>query len=389
MKISVIGMGYVGLSNAILLAVKHSVICHDSNLSKLDSINKKVSPIKDALINSYLKNKPLKLSTSIDVNEETIKSSFIIISTPTNYDPLKNTFDTSSIDSILLKLNKLKCNASIIIKSTLPIGYTDNANKKFKNLKIYFSPEFLREGKALYDNLYPSRIIIGNTDKYSKRFLSILKSSSLNKDVKTFTMTSSEAESVKLFANSYLAMRVAYFNELDSFASCHHLDSKQLIDGICADPRIGDGYNNPSFGFGGYCLPKDTLQLSSSFNNVPNAIIKSLKKSNQLRKKHVVDDILKSRVKRIGIYLLSMKKDSDNFRESSIIDVIKLLKKNGKTIYIYEPLLGKKKNIFGCTVINDFNSFLNKTGLIVTNRLCEELRKVRNKVYTRDIYGEN
>ena len=389
MKISVIGMGYVGLSNAILLAVKHSVICHDNNLSKLDSINKKVSPIKDALINSYLKNKPLKLSTSIDVNEETIKSSFIIISTPTNYDPLKNTFDTSSIDSILLKLNKLKCNASIIIKSTLPIGYTDNANQKFKNLKIYFSPEFLREGKALYDNLYPSRIIIGNTDKYSKRFLSILKSSSLNKDVKTFTMTSSEAESVKLFANSYLAMRVAYFNELDSFASCHHLDSKQLIDGICADPRIGDGYNNPSFGFGGYCLPKDTLQLSSSFNNVPNAIIKSLKKSNQLRKKHVVDDILKSRVKRIGIYLLSMKKDSDNFRESSIIDVIKLLKKNGKTIYIYEPLLGKKKNIFGCTVINDFNSFLNKTGLIVTNRLCEELRKVRNKVYTRDIYGEN
>ena len=389
MKISVIGMGYVGLSNAILLAVKHSVICHDSNLSKLDSINKKVSPIKDALINSYLKNKPLKLSTSIDVNEETIKSSFIIISTPTNYDPLKNTFDTSSIDSILLKLNKLKCNASIIIKSTLPIGYTDSANQKFKNLKIYFSPEFLREGKALYDNLYPSRIIIGNTDKYSKRFLSILKSSSLNKDVKTFTMTSSEAESVKLFANSYLAMRVAYFNELDSFASCHHLDSKQLIDGICADPRIGDGYNNPSFGFGGYCLPKDTLQLSSSFNNVPNAIIKSLKKSNQLRKKHIVDDILKSRVKRIGIYLLSMKKDSDNFRESSIIDVIKLLKKNGKTIYIYEPLLGKKKNIFGCTVINDFNSFLNKTGLIVTNRLCKELRKVRNKVYTRDIYGEN
>jgi UDPglucose 6-dehydrogenase len=184
-------------------------------------------------------------------------------------------------------------------------------------------------------------------------------------------------------------MRVAYFNELDSFASCHHLDSKQLIDGICADPRIGDGYNNPSFGFGGYCLPKDTLQLSSSFNNVPNAIIKSLKKSNQLRKKHVVDDILKSRVKHIGIYLLSMKKDSDNFRESSIIDVIKLLKKNGKTIYIYEPLLGKKKNIFGCTVINDFNSFLNKTGLIVTNRLCKELRKVRNKVYTRDIYGEN
>ena len=389
MKISVIGMGYVGLSNAILLAAKHSVICHDNDSSKLDLIDKKVSPIKDSLINNYLKNESLKLSTSIDVNQETIKSNYIIISTPTNYEPTKNTFDTSSIDSILLKLNKLKCNASIIIKSTLPIGYTDSANQKFKKLRIYFSPEFLREGKALYDNLYPSRIIVGNTDKYSKRFLSILKNSSLNKDVKTFTMTSSEAESVKLFANSYLAMRVAYFNELDSFASCHHLDSKQLIDGICADPRIGDGYNNPSFGFGGYCLPKDTLQLSSSFNNVPNAIIKSLKKSNQLRKKHVVDDILKSRVKRIGIYLLSMKKDSDNFRESSIIDVIKLLKKNGKTIYIYEPLLGKKKNIFGCTVINDFNSFLNKTGLIVTNRLCKELRKVRNKVYTRDIYGEN
>ena len=389
MKISVIGMGYVGLSNAILLAVKHTVICHDNNPSKLELINKKVSPIKDSLIKSYLKNKPLKLSTSIDVNEETAKSNFIIISTPTNYDPLKNTFDTSSIDSILLKLNKLKCNAPIIIKSTLPIGYTDNANQKYKNLKIFFSPEFLREGKALYDNLYPSRIIIGNTDKYSKRFLSILKNSSLNKFVKTFTMTSREAESVKLFANSYLAMRVAYFNELDSFALSQNIDSKQLIDGICADPRIGDGYNNPSFGFGGYCLPKDTLQLSSNFNNVPNAIVKSLKKSNQLRKRYIVDDILKSKATHIGIYLLVMKKDSDNFRESSIIDVIKLLKKNGKTIYIYEPLLGKKKNIFGCTVVNDFNSFLAKTSLIVTNRRCKELSKVQNKVYTRDIYGEN
>ena len=389
MKISVIGMGYVGLSNAILLAAKHSVICHDNDSSKLDLIDKKVSPIKDSLINNYLKNKSLKLSTSIDVNQETIKSNYIIISTPTNYEPTKNTFDTSSIDSILLKLNKLKCNASIIIKSTLPIGYTDSANQKFKKLRIYFSPEFLREGKALYDNLYPSRIIVGNTDKYSKRFLSILKNSSLNKDVKTFTMTSSEAESVKLFANSYLAMRVAYFNELDSFALNQDLNSKQLIDGVCADPRIGDGYNNPSFGFGGYCLPKDTLQLSSSFSNVPNAIVKSLKKSNQLRKRYIVDDILKSKAKRIGIYLLAMKKDSDNFRESSIIDVIKLLKKNGKTIYIYEPLLNKKKNIFGCTVINNFNTFLSKTNLIVTNRHCKELSKVQNKVYTRDIYGEN
>jgi UDPglucose 6-dehydrogenase len=389
MKISVIGMGYVGLSNAILLAAKHSVICHDNDSSKLDLIDKKVSPIKDSLINNYLKNKSLKLSTSIDINQETIKSNYIIISTPTNYEPTKNTFDTSSIDSILLKLNKLKCNASIIIKSTLPIGYTDSANQKFKKLRIYFSPEFLREGKALYDNLYPSRIIVGNTDKYSKRFLSILKNSSLNKDVKTFTMTSSEAESVKLFANSYLAMRVAYFNELDSFALNQDLNSKQLIDGVCADPRIGDGYNNPSFGFGGYCLPKDTLQLSSSFSNVPNAIVKSLKKSNQLRKSIIVEDILKSKAKHIGIYLLAMKKNSDNFRESSIIDVIKLLKKNGKTIYIYEPLLNKKKNIFGCTVINNFNTFLSKTNLIVTNRHCKELSKVQNKVYTRDIYGEN
>jgi UDPglucose 6-dehydrogenase len=389
MKVSVIGMGYVGLSNAILLAAKHSVICHDNDPSKLDLIDKKISPIKDSLIKRYLKNKRLKLSTSTNINFETAKSDFVIISTPTNYDSSKNTFDTSSIDSILLKLNKLKCNASIIIKSTLPIGYTDNANLKFKNLRIYFSPEFLREGKALYDNLHPSRIIIGNTDKYSKRFLSILKGSALKKNVKTFTMSSSEAESVKLFANSYLAMRVSYFNELDSYALTKKMDSKRLIDGICSDPRIGEGYNNPSFGFGGYCLPKDTLQLNSSFADIPNAVIKSLKISNRLRKKYIVQDILKTKAKCIGIHLLAMKKDSDNFRESSIIDIIKLLKKNGKVIYIYDPLLGSRKTIFGCAIEHDFECFLSKVNLIVTNRPSKDLYKVLHKVYTRDIYGEN
>ncbi len=389
MKISVIGMGYVGLSNAVLLSQKHTVICHDNNPKKLDLINKKISPIKDSLIQSYLKKKSLKLSISIDINEQTTKSDFIIISTPTNYDPKQDSFDTSSIDEILKKLNQLKTNASIILKSTLPIGYTTSVNKKYKKLKIYFSPEFLREGNALYDNLYPSRIIIGNKDNYSQRFVSLLKKASLKKDVQIFMMSSCEAESVKLFSNSYLAMRVAYFNELDSFAVSNKMNTKDLIDGVCSDSRIGKGYNNPSFGFGGYCLPKDTLQLSSSFADIPNAIVKSLNKSNQLRKKYIVQDILKFRVKYIGIYLLAMKKDSDNFRESSIIDIIKLLKKNGKVIYIHEPLLGIQKSIFGCTVVNDFDSFVSKTNLIITNRPSKELNKVQNRVYTRDIYGEN
>ena len=389
MKVSIIGMGYVGLSNAVLLSLKNNVVCHDIDTSKLDCINKRISPIKDSLISSYFKNKKLRLTTSEYINKEMSNSDFIIISTPTDFDAQKKTFNTSSIDVILKKLNSLKSTAYIIIKSTLPIGYTKKVNSLYKKLKIYFSPEFLREGKALYDNLYPSRIIVGGKDKGAKQFANLLKNSSLKKNIKTLFMNSSEAESVKLFSNSYLAARISFFNELDSFSMSNNFGSKQIIDGICSDPRIGDGYNNPSFGYGGYCLPKDTKQLEASFDSIPNSMIKSLNKSNQLRKKCIVDDLLKTKVKNIGIYQLAMKKGSDNFRHSSIIDIIKLLKNKGKNIYIHEPLITNQSKIYGCTLINDFDLFVKKVNLIVTNRLSSRLKKVSKRIYTRDIYGEN
>ena len=389
MKISVLGMGYVGLSNAAMLSTKHEVICHDIDESKLESIEKRRSPIKDKLISEFFKNKKLKLKTSVKINSEISKSDFIIISTPTNFQTSTNMFDTNSIDKILRKLSMMKSTSVIIIKSTLPVGYTAQVNNRFKNLKIYFSPEFLREGRALYDNLFPSRIIIGNKDKYSLKFVNIIKSVVRKRNIKTVYMPSTEAESVKLFSNSYLASRVAFFNELDSYCLGNKLDPKSIIMGVSSDPRIGEGYNNPSFGFGGYCLPKDTKQLHSNFGQIPNALVKSLTLSNLQRKQFIVSDILKHKEKNIGIYMLAMKKDSDNFRESSIIDIIKLLKKNGRNIFIHEPLIKDKKSIFGCPIINNFDLFIKKTKLIVTNRASKKLNKVSNKVYTRDIFGEN
>ena len=389
MRISIIGAGYVGLSNAVLLSTKYDVICYDIDKAKVDLINDKKSPIKDKLISQYLRTKKISLKATSQLDLSIFKSKIIIISTPTNFDNKKNKFDTSSIDQILKKLSSKKVQSTIVIKSTVSIGYTESVCKKYKKLKIYFSPEFLREGKALEDNLYPSRIIIGGNDKYSREFIQTIKSVALKKNIKTLYMSNSEAESVKLFSNTYLATRVSFFNELDSFCLEKKLDSKSIIDGLSSDSRIGDIYNNPSFGFGGYCLPKDTKQLRSSFGNIPNALIKSLGNSNRLRKKHIVNDILKLKYRNIGIYLLAMKKDSDNFRESSIIDIIKLLRKSSKNIFIYEPLLNEKKTIFGCNVLNDFEKFLKKSDIIITNRYSHKLNKVSNKVYTRDIYGEN
>ncbi|MEC8077795.1 MAG: nucleotide sugar dehydrogenase [Pseudomonadota bacterium] len=389
MKISVLGMGYVGLSNAIMLSVKHEVICHDIDQSKLESIKRRTSPIKDKLISEFFKNKKLKLKTSIKINCEISQSDFIIISTPTNFETSTNMFDTNSIDKILKKLSIMKSSSIIIIKSTLPVGYTAHVNNRFKNLKIYFSPEFLREGRALYDNLFPSRIIIGNKDKYSMKFVTIIRSVLQKRNIKTIYMSSTEAESVKLFSNSYLAARVAFFNELDSYCLGNNLDPKSIIVGVSSDPRIGEDYNNPSFGFGGYCLPKDTKQLHSSFGQIPDALIKSLTLSNLQRKQFIVSDILKHKAKNIGIYMLAMKKDSDNFRESSIIDIIRQLKKNGRNVFIHEPLIKDKKSIFGCPIVNNFDLFIKKTKLIVTNRASKKLNKVSNKVYTRDIFGEN
>ncbi len=389
MKITVIGMGYVGLSNALLLGQKHSIVCNDIDKSKLESLDKRISPIKDPLISKYLKNKNLKLTTSNKIDYSIANSDYIIISTPTNYNIKKNSFDTSSIDQTLKKLHNLKSNSCIVIKSTIPIGYVERLNKKYKKLRIYFSPEFLREGHALYDNLHPSRIVIGKKDSFSKNFVNMFKKCCIKKKIETLFMSSTEAECVKLFANNYLATRVAFFNELDSFAIKNDIDSKAIIDGLSLDPRIGAGYNNPSFGYGGYCLPKDTKQLSYSLQTIPSALIKSLTSANNLRKKLIIEDILKFNVKNIGIFELAMKKNSDNFRESSIIDIIKQLKKHGKSIYIYEPLISDKETIFGSKIINNFKLFEKKVSLIVTNRFSNKLKNSSRKIYTRDIYGEN
>ena len=390
MNISVIGMGYVGLSNATLLSTKYNVVCHDIDKSKLKLINDRISPVKDTYISNYFNNKKLKLKTVDKIDESLLDANYILLCTPTNYDPKSNSFDTVSIDKILKKLNSSKCSSIIIIKSTVPIGFTEKCNKKYKNLKIYFSPEFLREGKALFDNLYPSRIIIGSEDSYSRKYLSMIKMCCLKKNIKTLFMSSTEAETVKLFANNYLATRVAFFNELDSYSIHHNLNTKSVIDGISSDPRIGTHYNNPSFGFGGYCLPKDTKQLISSFKDIKSALIPSLNNSNNLRKKYIISDILKQNIKNIGIYKLSMKKGSDNYRESSIIDIIRSLKKLDKNLYIYDPLLVNKNEIFGCKIINNFDLFVNKVSLIVANRVSSELSKVTTtRIYTRDVYGEN
>ena len=389
MKISVIGMGYVGLSNATMLSTKYSVNCCDIDKSKLEAIENRRSPIKDNLISEYFQKKKLKLKISFDITSDISQSDFIIISTPTNFHPSTNMFDTKSIDKILKKLSSMNTSSIIIIKSTLPVGYTEQMNKKFEDLKIYFSPEFLREGRALYDNLHPTRIIIGNKDKNSIKFVKIIKDVSRKKNIKTIYMTSKEAESVKLFSNSYLATRVAFFNELDSYCLGNGLDTKSIIEGISSDPRIGEGYNNPSFGYGGYCLPKDTKQLNSNFGKIPNALIKSITSSNLRRKQFIVSDILKHKVKNIGIYKLAMKKDSDNFRESSIIDIIRMLKKNGRNVFIHEPLIKDKKSLFGCPLVNNLDLFIKNIKLIVTNRFSKKLNKFSVKVYTRDIFGEN
>ena len=389
MKICVIGMGYVGISNAILLAQKHHVICIDIDAKKLNLIQNKISPIKDSLVSSYLKKKKLNIEVSNVIDSRLSSCKFIIISTPTNFDASKKSFDISSINKIIEKVDKLKIKASIVIKSTIPIGYVSKLNNKYKNLNIYFSPEFLREGHSLHDNLYPSRIIIGDKDKNSMMFAKTMKQCAKGKNIKTIFMKSIEAESVKLFANSYLATRISFFNELDNFSISNKLNSKILIDGVCSDPRISHGYNNPSFGFGGYCLPKDSSQLKHSFKNIPNPLIASIGNSNYSRKKIITEDILSLKTKRIGVYRIIMKKNSDNFRESSIIDIIKMLKRKNKEIYIYEPLIKNKNSLMGCKIINDLLDFKNKSDLIISNRMSIKLKDVLHKVYTRDVFGEN
>ena len=384
MKIAIVGCGYVGLSLATLLSQKYDVIALDIIPEKVEMINKRISPIDDEYIKKFFKDKDLKLKATTNY-EEVKDAKYIIICTPTNYDEEKHVFNTSSIENVIKEIKVLNCEATVIIKSTIPVGFTNYIKSKYKIEKIIFSPEFLREGYALYDNLYPSRIIVGEKSQRANEFANLLKELSLKKDVKIKLMDSLEAETVKLFSNSYLAMRVAYFNELDTFAEIKGLNSKDIIEGIGLDDRIGNHYNNPSFGYGGYCLPKDTKQLVSSYVGIPNNLITSIINSNVTRKKHIAKMVMERNPRVIGIYRLIMKKHSDNFRESAIQDIIKILKKENVDIIIYEPIL--KVNKFDeCDVINNFKDFCEKADIILANRWENELTDIKNKVYTRDIY---
>lgn len=389
-NITVVGIGYVGLSIAILLSKENNVIAFDIDKKKVDAINQKISPIKDKEIQNYFENEKLNLKATKNKSDAYKNSDFIIVATNTNYDETTGAFDTSTVEKVIKEIIKLNKSATIVIKSTIPIGFTEKIKSFLKINNIFFSPEFLRESRALYDNLYPSRIIVGDVTKKAKEFGKLLLKSSKKKKNKSILlfMSSTEAESVKLFSNTYLAMRVAFFNELDSFSEFNNLSSKDIINGVCADNRIGNFYNNPSFGYGGYCLPKDTRQLLFSYKNIPNKIIKATIESNKIRKNFVLSSILKKSPKLVGIYRLLMKADSDNFRESAILDIILQLQKNNIKIILFEPLL-KDFKLKGVKHLTNIRMFKSKADLIIANRLSVELDDVKNKVYSRDIFNEN
>ncbi len=389
MKIAVAGTGYVGLSLATLLSQNNEVVALDVIPEKVEMINNRISPIKDEYIEKYFKEKKLNLKTTLDYKEAFEGARFVIISTPTNYDEEKNFFDTSSVKDIIQKVISMNDNNVVmVVKSTIPVGFINNMKKKYNIDNIMFSPEFLREGKALYDNLYPSRIIVGEKSDRAKEFAGLLKSACLKDDVVVKYMNSTEAEAVKLFANTYLALRVAYFNELDTYAELKGLNTKDIIDGVCLDSRIGNHYNNPSFGYGGYCLPKDSKQLKANYKDVPENLISAIVESNKTRKDHIAEEIIKKNPKIVGIYRLTMKSGSDNFRASAIQGVMKRIKAKGIEVVVYEPTL-KEDNFFNSRVIKDLDEFKNISDVILVNRNDNILDDVKEKIYTRDLFSRD